>query len=88
MKKNSEFIFFYYDKTIDANKKISLRVENASILFVLNKLFQDTDIKYEIKDRQISLKKEGKVVPQKKKVRNKNVRFMELSQMRLLENHL
>lgn len=67
IEKNSEFIFFYYDKTIDANKKISLRVENASILFVLNKLFQDTDIKYEIKDRQISLKKEGKVVPQKKK---------------------
>lgn len=56
---NSEFIFFYYSKAIDADRKVSLNVKEKPITDVLDQLFKDTDVKYEIKDRQISLKKEG-----------------------------
>lgn len=60
IEKNSEFIFFYYNKVIDTNKRVSLSVKNKPINFILDQLFKGTDIQYEIKDRQISLKRVAK----------------------------
>lgn len=64
IEKHSEFIFFYYDKAIDINRKVSLSVKDKSIIVILDLLFEGTDVKYEIKDRQISLKKDEAVKKQ------------------------
>lgn len=58
IEKNSEFIFFYYNKAIDTKRNVSLSVKDKPITVILNQLFEGTDVRYEIKDRQISLKKE------------------------------
>lgn len=58
IEKNSEFIFFYYNKAIDVKRNVSLSVKDKPIAVILDQLFKDTDVRYEIKDRQISLKKE------------------------------
>ena len=68
IEKNSQFIFFYYNNTIDIKRNVSLSVKDKPITFVLDQLFKGMDVRYEIKDRQISLKKnEGQQYPQSKK---------------------
>ncbi len=51
----SEFFFLYSSKMIDVNQKVSLNCSDKKIDDVLNNLFEKTDIKYLIKDRQILL---------------------------------
>lgn len=73
---NSEFIFFYQNEILDAKKKVDINVKNQQIQDVLNILLSETNIVYEINDRQISLKKEipapvSPVVQQRKTVRGK-----------------
>lgn len=58
IEKNSEFLFFYYNKAIDTKRNVSLSVKEKPITVILDQLFKGTDVRYEIKDRQISLKKE------------------------------
>jgi len=58
IEKNSEFIFFYYNKAVDTQRRVSLSVKDKPITVVLDRLFEGTDIQYEINDRQISLRKE------------------------------
>lgn len=58
IEKNSEFIFFYYSKAIDTKRIVSLSVKDQPITVILDQLFKNTDVRYEIKDRQISLKRE------------------------------
>lgn len=67
IEKNSEFIFFYYNKAIDTKRNVSLYVKEKPITVILDQLFKGTDVRYEIKDRQISLKKE-QVQQQKRKL--------------------
>lgn len=57
IEENSEFIFFYYNEAIDTNRKVSLNLKDQPITTILDHLFKNLDIQYEIKDRQISLKK-------------------------------
>ena len=57
IEKNSEFIFFYYNKAIDTKRNVCLSVKDKPITIILDQLFKGTDVRYEIKDRQISLKK-------------------------------
>ena len=57
IEKNSEFIFFYYNKAIDTKRSVSMHVKDKPITTILDRLFEGTDVQYEIKDRQISLKK-------------------------------
>lgn len=58
IEKNSEFIFFYYSKAIDTKRIVSLSVKDQPITVILDQLFKNTDVLYEIKDRQVSLKRE------------------------------
>ena len=58
IEKNSEFIFFYYNKAVDTERNVSLSIKDKPITVILDQLFQGTDVRYEIRDRQISLKKE------------------------------
>lgn len=50
---NSEFIIFYNDNHIDANKKVSLNVKNSSVEDILKDVLKNTNATYRIVDRQI-----------------------------------
>ncbi len=58
IEENSEFIFLYESETIENNEKRSVDVKNETVDHILDILFSETDIKYEINDRQIALFKE------------------------------
>lgn len=57
IERNSEFIFFYYNKVLDTKRNVNLSVKDKPITVILDQLFKGTDVLYEIKDRQISLKR-------------------------------
>ena len=54
---SSEFIFFYLDKTIDLNRKVSVNATNQQISTILDQLFSGTENSYSISDRQIIISK-------------------------------
>lgn len=51
----SEFYFLYNQDFVDTKKMIDLDVKDLKISDVLNEIFQNTEIKYTISDRQIVL---------------------------------
>src|SRR5450759_5246884 len=51
----SEFFFLYSSKMIDVNQKVNIHEVDQPITEVLDDLFAKTNIKYDIKDRQILL---------------------------------
>jgi TonB-linked SusC/RagA family outer membrane protein len=51
----SDFFFFYNNKAVELDKKVSLDVKNKTINEILLTLFANTDIEYTINDRQIIL---------------------------------
>ncbi len=53
---SSEFHFFYDSKSIDASKEISVKTKNSTIEKILDEIFINSDISYEIVDRHIILK--------------------------------
>lgn len=57
IEENSEYVFFYYEGIIDDTKRINIKVTNLVITGVLDKIFKDMPVSYEIKDRQVLLKK-------------------------------
>ena len=57
IEQNSEFVFLFYEKVLDTNRKVNVSVKDESIESVLNKLLKDTPVTQEIKDRQVVLKK-------------------------------
>lgn len=56
----SEFKFFYNTKQVNTNKLVSIRASQKNVFEVLDDLFRNTDIKYEVLDKNIilTLKKE------------------------------
>jgi|TARA_B110000091_G_scaffold125880_1_gene135223 TonB-linked SusC/RagA family outer membrane protein len=54
---NSEFVFFYKDKTIDPQLKVTLQMKKKTLATVLNKAFYGTNLKYSIDGRQVVIKK-------------------------------
>lgn len=57
----SDFFFMYNDRKIDVNRKIDIDFKGANIEMVLNKIFEGTDTKYVIKNRQIVLYNQNEV---------------------------
>lgn len=53
IEKSSEFTFFFNDNQVDAERKVNIEAENASINEVLDQIFKGTDYTYQIIDRQI-----------------------------------
>ena len=51
----SDFFFFYNNKSISLDKEVTLDVKDKKISEVLDLLFEGTDVKYTIKNRQIIL---------------------------------
>ena len=54
---NSEFVFFYKDKTIDPQLKVTLQMKKKTLATILNKAFYGTNLKYSIDGRQVVIKK-------------------------------
>jgi len=65
----SDFFFFYNNKVIKLDKKVSVDLKNKSINEILDVLFKDTDIEYTINIRQIILsgKETGSLLSQQSK---------------------
>lgn len=59
---SSEYIFFYLDKSLDLNRKVSVKVKNQQINAVLDQIFDGTDNQYHISDRQIIISRENRAV--------------------------
>ncbi len=57
VEKNSKFIFFYANGTLDLKRKVSVNVSNKPIMTLLDQVFKGSDVKYDIDGYQISLKK-------------------------------
>ncbi len=53
----TDFHFFYNSKEIDVRKRVIFSVDNESVVEVLQNLFGDSDISYQILGNQIVLKK-------------------------------
>ncbi|WP_100611454.1 SusC/RagA family TonB-linked outer membrane protein [Confluentibacter lentus] len=53
---NTEFKFLFTTKTVDLNRKVTLNVKRASIINIIEALFDKSKISYEIDDRKILLK--------------------------------
>lgn len=54
----SEFRFAFSSEYLDLNRKVSVRFENESVTNILDNIFGDTGIRYDIKDRIIILYKD------------------------------
>ena len=68
----SEFYFFYNNKTVSLDQKVSLDVKDKSITELLDVLFRNTNIDYTINNRQIILSnKESGINQQQKKANGK-----------------
>lgn len=61
IEKTSEFNFFYDSSGLDLSKKVTVTAEDSNIETVLDMLFSDSDISYEIFDRYIILKSKESV---------------------------
>lgn len=57
IERNSEFVIFYYEGVIDANRKVKISVKNQPVNKVLDELFKNTDNTYRIEDKQIYITK-------------------------------
>lgn len=51
----SEYYFLYNSKLIDVDRKVNIRVRNASIASVLDRLFNSESVEYEVRGSQIVL---------------------------------
>lgn len=56
----SDFKFFYNTKQVDTNKRVSIHADNKGVFEVLDVLFKNTNIKYEILDKNIILTEKDK----------------------------
>lgn len=63
IEKQSEYIFFYLDNSLDLNRKVSVRVKNQQVGDILDQVFSGTDNTYYISDRQIIVSKENSKSP-------------------------
>ncbi|MDE6093456.1 MAG: secretin and TonB N-terminal domain-containing protein, partial [Muribaculaceae bacterium] len=56
IEKESGYIFFYYNKGIDTRRRVSVSAKNKPVTAILDEIFKNTGVTYEIKGRQISLR--------------------------------
>lgn len=49
----SEFVFIYKNEIIDLSKKVNVKVEGSTVDMILDEVFKNLNLKYEIIDKQI-----------------------------------
>ena len=70
----SQFYFLFNQKMVDVERQVSIEVKNESIDKILNQIFENTNVNYLVKDRQIVLttaNSESNVSEQQKSVSGK-----------------
>jgi TonB-linked SusC/RagA family outer membrane protein len=55
IEEKSDYYFLYNNKLVNVDRKVSVRVKNAAIADVLNKLFASEDVEYQVEGNQIIL---------------------------------
>lgn len=55
IEESSEFVFLYNSKLIDVNRTVSIDFKDQKINEILNKLFSDSNVAFQVVDRQIVL---------------------------------
>ena len=55
IEKSSDFFFLYSNKLIDVDRRVDINLSNKKVNEILDVVFRDTNVKYNIKDRQIIL---------------------------------
>lgn len=55
IEKESNYLFLYNEKLLDAGRKVSITAKNQEISVILDDLFGNTDVKYKIIDNKIIL---------------------------------
>ena len=63
IEKESEYIFFYLDNSVDLNRKVSVKARKEQVSKILDQIFECTDTHYYISDRQIIISKDEKAAP-------------------------
>lgn len=76
----TDFKFLYDNKKIDAEKLVSVKVNNQSISDVLDNLFKDTSIYYLVRHKQIVIKIQATPTPTKTKEESKVIEEVKLVQ--------
>jgi TonB-linked SusC/RagA family outer membrane protein len=54
----TEFTFFYNNRQVDVNRKVSISIENGNIFDILETIFAGTDVSYSVIDKNIILSDE------------------------------
>ena len=55
IEENSEYILLYSERSVDVDRKVSIKVKNETVDSILDQIFKGTDNYYEIYDRQIAI---------------------------------
>jgi len=63
----SQLVFFYNDKDIDLNRKVSINLKNQSVNTVLDELFKNTSNVYKLQGRQVYITKKASKVDEQPK---------------------
>jgi len=63
IEEQSDFKFFYNSKLIDAERKVSVEVDQEDVFNILNQVFRNTDVVYKVIDKDILLSVAEKPAP-------------------------
>ena len=64
----SDFDFFFNNKLVDLNRRVSVSADKSNIFSVLKEIFAGTNVKYSVFDKKIILSVEAQSPQQEKKV--------------------
>ncbi|MBC9796543.1 TonB-dependent receptor [Sinomicrobium sp. FJxs] len=63
IQEKSEYVFFYKDGTIDSDRKVSVKLTNATLQDILNRVFPANGLVYELDGRQVVVRKKPLKIP-------------------------
>lgn len=68
IEEQSDFDFFFNNKHVDLNRRVSVSADKSNIFSVLKEVFAGTNVKYSVLDKKIILSTEGQSLQQEKTV--------------------
>lgn len=55
IEQQTDFQFFYNNKIIDVNRKVSINVQNEDVFAILNRLFKESNVRYKVIGKDVIL---------------------------------
>ena len=68
IEEQSDFDFFFNNKHVDLNRRVSVSADKSNIFSVLKEIFSGTNVKYSVLDKKIILSIEAQSPEQEKKI--------------------